>query len=557
MYTVNFIKENLSVLVEEGTTILNAARQAGVVIESPCNGVGVCGKCKVKLNKDSIKNVIHGGKHRLSSEEEADGFVLSCEAIVKGNISVEDINKQHNKTLKILGYGKSFDFDLNSFVAKKFVSSRNLTEIYVGEKLAGTEQGNTEDKLYGIVVDIGTTTLVTSLVDINSGEEIAHISSLNPQSVYAQDVLSRIKFASEEEGLQIMYSEIIKEVNSMINEVSERAAVSNENIYEIIFSGNTTMLHLSVNVNPYSLGKYPYIPEIEGGIYLEAVKHNLDVCKYATLYLPPIISAYVGADITAGILSSQLHKEQGKTLFVDIGTNGEMAISLDGRLSSTSTAAGPAFEGMNISCGMRAGNGAIEFFNIEEDGDISIKTIGNVESTGICGSGLLDIVGELVQYGVINSNGKFINPEKAEILDSLKQRVEKKDGKTVFRITKDVYLSQKDVRQVQLAKGAIRAGIEFLLKSKDIKASEVDKVLIAGSFGYHLRAKSLINIGLLPEEFEGKIEFVGNTSKTGGQAFLLNKSYRDEIKSLVKDIEVVELANCKDFDKVFVKCLGF
>lgn len=557
MFTVNFIQENISVLVEEGTTILNAARQAGVIIESPCNGVGVCGKCKVKLNKKSIENVIHNGKHRLSSEEEAEGFVLSCEAVVKGNISVESINKQHNKTLKILGHGKSFDVDLNSFIVKKFVDSSNITEVYIGEKLAGIEEGNTQDKIYGIVVDIGTTTLVTSLIDINSGKEIGHISSLNPQSVYAQDVLSRIKFASEEEGLQVMYSEIIKEINNMIDEVAEKASVNKENIYEIIFSGNTTMLHLAVNVNPYSLGKYPYIPEVEGGIYIDAVKHNLNISGYGILYLPPIISAYVGADITSGILSSQLHKQQGKTLFVDIGTNGEMAISLDGKLSSTSTAAGPAFEGMNISCGMRAGKGAIEYFNIEEDGNITIKTIEDVESTGICGSGLLDIVGELVKYGVINSNGKFVNAEKAEILDSLKERLEKKEGKTVFRITKNVYLSQKDVRQVQLAKGAVRAGIEFLLKSKEIKASEVDKVLIAGSFGYHLRAKSLINIGLLPEDFEGKIEFVGNTSKTGGQAFLLNKLYRDEIKNLIKDIEVVELANCKDFDKVFVNCLGF
>ncbi|MEQ8155122.1 MAG: ASKHA domain-containing protein [Clostridiaceae bacterium] len=557
MFTVNFINENKSVSVEDGTTVLNAARQAGVVIESPCNGVGVCGKCKVKLNKESVKNVIHNGKHRLSREEEEEGYVLSCEAAVKGDITVESISRQNNKTLKILGHGKSFDVELNSFISKKYIDSSNITAVLAGQKLVGIEDGNTQDKIYGIVVDIGTTTLVTSLIDISSGKELAHISSLNPQSLYAQDVLSRIKFASQEEGLQVMYKEIIKEINTMIYEAAEKASVNKDNIYEIIFSGNTTMLHLAVNVNPHSLGKYPYIPEIEGGIYIDAADHNLNISKYGVVYLPPIISAYVGADITSGILSSQLHKQQGKTLFVDIGTNGEMAISLDGKLSSTSTAAGPAFEGMNISCGMRAGKGAIEFFNIEEDGSITIKTIEDAESTGICGSGLLDIAGELVKHGVINSSGKFVNAEKAEIADGLKERLEKKDGKTVFRITENVYLSQKDVRQVQLAKGAVRAGIEFLLKSKEIQASEVDKVLIAGSFGYHLRAKSLINIGLLPEEFEGRIEFVGNTSKTGGQAFLLNKLYRDEIKNLVKDIEVVELANCKDFDKVFVNCLGF
>jgi len=212
---------------------------------------------------------------------------------------------------------------------------------------------------------------------------------------------------------------------------------------------------------------------------------------------------------------------------------------------------------MNITHGMRAGAGAIEFFNVEDAGTVTVKTIGEEEATGICGSGLLDIIGELVAYGAINKNGRLVEPETEGILPALRERILKQDGKLVFKVTDRVVLTQKDIRQVQLAKGAVRAGIEFLLRSKGIKASEVDRVLIAGSFGYHLRAKSLINIGLLPPEFAGRIEFIGNTSKSGGQAFLLNKSYRAQMARLVKNIEVIELANYKDFDKVFVSCLNF
>jgi uncharacterized 2Fe-2S/4Fe-4S cluster protein (DUF4445 family) len=354
-----------------------------------------------------------------------------------------------------------------------------------------------------------------------------------------------------------MYNGIIDEINKMIDEVAKDSGISRENIYEVILSGNTCMLHLATKTSPESLGKYPYIPQVKGASYLNAKEHNLRVSDFGIIYLPPIISSYVGADITSGVLASQLHKGEGVALFVDIGTNGEMVIGFDGNLSATSTAAGPAFEGMNITYGMRAGQGAIEFFEILEEGKINIKVIGQTEAAGICGSGLLDIAGELIAHGVISKNGRFVDPEKSNIHPGLKERLVKVDGKLVFKITDRVFLSQKDVRQVQLAKGAVRAGIEFLLENKGVEASRVEKVLIAGSFGYHLRAKSLTNIGLLPKEFEGKIQFIGNTSKSGGQAFLLNNNYRSQMKQTVEDVEVLELANYKDFDKVFVNCLGF
>lgn len=555
MSQVTFNPDNITIYVEPGTTILEAARRAGVNIESPCNGAGTCGKCKIFIEQLEPVDAVLIKKDRKTAQDNS--YILACTSCINLDVKITASPAKQNKSLKILSQGKSFEVGLNSMITKKFIRNSGNTEVYAGNNLIAIEEGNLEGSNFGIVIDIGTTTLVASLVNLNTGKELCTASALNPQAIHAQDVLSRIKLASEENGLGILHSELIEEINRLIDEVIMDTEIYKESIYEIIFSGNTCMLHLAVGVNPYSLGKYPYTPGVIGGNHIKASDINIGIAREGIVYLPPIISAYVGADITSGILASQLHKESGVVLFVDIGTNGEMVICRDGELTATSTAAGPAFEGMNITHGMRADNGAIELFNIEEDSSLKVKTIGETEAVGICGSGLLDIVGELVASGVIKKNGKFAYPEDENINPLLSERLIQPESKTVFQITEKVVLSQNDVRQVQLAKGAIRAGIEFLLESMGVMAEEVDRVLIAGSFGYHLRAKSLINIGLLPPLFDGKIEFIGNTSKTGGQAFLLNKEYRSEMEQLVKNIDVIELANYKNFDRVFVKCLGF
>lgn len=554
MVKVEFIKEERSVEVSEGTTLLEAARIAKVTIEAPCNGVGVCGKCKVKV--DSKRSIVSGSSiHSLSKEEETAGFVLACEAKVYSDLRVETQQDYKNEAVKILEYGTSFDFELDRPVNKVYRQDEDRTYTYKDEEIISVEDKDTTSKCYGVVVDIGTTTLVVSLVDSKSGKELASVSALNPQAVHAQDVLSRIKLASDRDGLELMHSELIERLNVMIGSIAKDTGVSKENIYEIVLSGNTCMLHLSCNVNPESIGRYPYTPALKGGVNVKASGIGLGISENGLAYLPPIISSYVGADITSGILASQLHNKKGAVLFVDIGTNGEMVLSVDGRLTAASTAAGPAFEGMNITYGMRAGIGAIEFFNINDDKSIDVKVIGNEKVKGICGSGLLDIVGELAANGLLDKNGRFKEPQDES--DPLKERFQNIGGKTVFYITDEVYISQKDVRQVQLAKGAVRAGIEFLLKECNLEAKDVEKVLVAGSFGYHLRAKSLINLGLFPAELEERLEFIGNTSKAGGHAFLVNKSYRSEMEKLVSGVDVIELSRFKDFDRVFVNCLGF
>jgi uncharacterized 2Fe-2S/4Fe-4S cluster protein (DUF4445 family) len=279
---------------------------------------------------------------------------------------------------------------------------------------------------------------------------------------------------------------------------------------------------------------------------------GLRISPFGRIYFPPIISGYVGADITSGILASELHRQDKTILFVDIGTNGEIVLAHNETLTATSTAAGPAFEGMNISCGMRAAPGAIEKCRIEYNGKVHIKTIGDIAPVGICGSGLIDIVGELLLYGIIQNSGRFISS-----VSNISERLGQREGSMAFQIADDVYLSQKDIRQVQLAKGAIRAGIEALLRHKGLTPEKVDVVYIAGSFGYHLNPRSLVRIGLLPQTFFSKIEFLGNTSKTGGHAMLVNKEIRVVMQTVVRQVEVLELSLAEGFDTLFVECLNF
>src|SRR5271157_2281487 len=292
------------------------------------------------------------------------------------------------------------------WITKTFDASAARTTMTAGGALLATEPGDTTAALFGAAVDIGTTTLVVALIDLRDGRELAIASSLNPQARHAQDVLSRIKLGSQPQGLQLLHGELIAELNCLVGAAAAEADVPVRHIYEAVFSGNTTMLHLATATNPASLGKYPYTPALQGGQHVSAADIGLVMAPRGLVYLPPIMSAYVGADITSGILATKLAEQRGVTLFVDIGTNGEMVLAANGQLTATSTAAGPAFEGMNIACGMRASRGAIEQVSLSGN-DVEIKTIANAEPVGLCGSGLLDVVGELAAHGGVDKNGRF------------------------------------------------------------------------------------------------------------------------------------------------------
>jgi uncharacterized 2Fe-2S/4Fe-4S cluster protein (DUF4445 family) len=525
MPVVHFINQNLKADVPHGTPLLTAARMAGIIIETPCNGAGICGKCKV----------------RLANQQ----YVPACQTNVEGDIDILYSEKtEENNNMCILSSGYTFDYAIKPYITKK--SDGKTTQVFGGGVLLGTEDGYTANKIYGIALDIGTTTMVAGLYSLTDGKLLACESMLNPQSAYAQDVLSRIQFAKGENGLDTLYEAFRTAFGTLRDSVSKAADVDPKHIYEVVFSGNTCMLHLATNTDPSPLGTYPYLSNIKGGESIPA--SGLGISNFGLVYLPPIISSYVGADITSGVFISRLKEKKGKTLFIDIGTNGEIVMADNGRLAAASTAAGPAFEGMNIVCGMRAAPGAVEQFSMDEKGGFSFKTVGGGKAAGICGSGLLDITGELVRTGVIDKTGCFA---KANLI--LKEH----NGKPAFFITDDIFFSLQDVRQVQLAKGAIQAGVTALLNTLGLDAGDIDEALIAGSFGYHLSENSLFNIGLLPSELKGKVTFLGNTSQSGAAAFLLNADFRKTIPAIIEGIEKIELANTPDFQDIFIQSLGF
>lgn len=547
MPEITFIPSGRRVQAERGVTLLDAARAVSVEIESPCGGAGHCFKCLVEITERDLDFIDIDGSYVFRKGGRV--LIPACHAEATGDIEVTvesgtaEINIAGGHTVKKL--------HRDTYITKAYDESRDVTEVTAAGLPIWLEKGNTLSCLYGTAIDIGTTTLAVSLLDLNSGEELGSVSALNPQTKYAQDVLSRIKTASTDDGLGKLNGELIAELNRLTRQLCADKGVSIDNIYESVVSGNTCMVYLFLNENPAQLGKYPFNYDIKGGFSRRAKEIGLSLASCGLVYVPPVISAFVGADITAGIAASELGAQEGSTLFIDIGTNGEMVLARDGRLTASSTAAGPAFEGMNISCGMRASKGAVEYFDIKEDGRHEYKTIGETEAVGICGSGLLDICAALIRHGLIGKSGRLA------VKEGFEDRVVTENGGTVFKITDKVFLSQKDIRQIQLAKGAIRAGIEMMLKEEGIKPEELDRIFVAGSFGFHLQEQSLLDIGLLPAETKGRVIFLGNTSLTGSHALLLNKSEREKLLGESRDVRFLELTNNKEFEKEFVGQMKF
>lgn len=539
-------------------TILEAARLGGIAFESPCNRNGTCGKCRVRLSPESLERVTFSQSPAQSPAADARGWVLACQTLIKGSITVSHIPQRLSQdSATVLDHGLCRARGLAPFIGKTFDRNRNQTLVLAGEECIGVEPGDTRAFLYGAAVDIGTTTLVVSLVDLATGEEAGSAATHNPQGQYARDVLSRITYASAPQGLKLMQEVLVRRLNEMIRELAAKAGIDPASIYEIVLSGNTCMLHLAAGVDPVTLGRYPYAPAMHGNRSLQAGDLGLQLSRFARVYIPPFVSAYVGADLTAGILALQLHKLEGITLLVDIGTNGEIILADNGRLAATSTAAGPALEGMNISCGMCAGPGAVEKVDLSAESAIQLATIGGGTPQGLCGSGLIDLVAMLATQGVLEPSGRFARLNGAQAHPDFRKALNADDTCKAFEFAPGLRLTQKDVRQVQLAKGAIRAGIDFLLAEFKTPAEAVDRVYIAGAFGFHLSTASLLRLKLLPPEFRDKVEYVGNTSKTGAQAFLTNADFRGEIAERVEGIQNLELSGHPGFERLFVRSLGF
>jgi uncharacterized 2Fe-2S/4Fe-4S cluster protein (DUF4445 family) len=554
MPVVSFSPSGASAEIPAGGTLLDAARLARVRLEAPCNGVGTCGKCRVRLDEASRSRARVVATRNLSAEDVADGFVLLCSTLAEGDLEVT-VPGSVERGLRILEDGVRLDLPLNPTLRKRFDPARRVSVVSAGERVLAEEAGDTTTRLYGVAVDIGTTTLVASLLDLGTGARVGSVAALNPQVTHAQDVLSRVQIASEPDGLALLHGELMAEIDRMIGLLAAEARIPRRRIYEVVIAGNTCMMHLGAAISPEPLGRFPYTPALSGHEHRPAVSLGLRIATCGEVYFPPIISGFVGSDITVGVLATDLASAPGVTLFVDIGTNGEMVLARDGKLQATSTAAGPAFEGMNIACGMRAARGAIERVAIEAD-DIRIATIDEAEAVGICGSGLFDAVAAMAVLGIIDSSGRFTR--KADALPPrLRDRLRPRDGKTAFYLNGEIYLSQRDIRQVQLAKAAVRAGIDTMLRRNGLTPAQLDRAFVAGSFGYHLTTRSLIDIGLFPAVLDGKVSFVGNTARTGAEALLTNDEARETLRQVTNRVEAVELATDPDFTNVFVAAMAF
>lgn len=505
--------------------ILDNLLENDVEINNFCNGKGTCGKCKFKLLEGQVSSLTDSEISLLSDDEIKNKTRLACLSYPKTDIKIQVNSPKSN--IKILDQGIKSDFKM---VFKKG---------------------------YGLAIDIGTTTIAAYLVDLSTGEIINKDSAINSQSKYGLDVMTRISFEYENEnGIRLLQEEIIKSLNKIINNLSQKNNIAKELIKEVVIAANTTMLHMLVGKDSRPLGKYPYKTEFLKSLSLNASDLGLDITS--RVYTLPNVSAFVGSDIVAGVYLTEL-QDKKDTLFIDIGTNGEIVLKTKDKLYCCSTAAGPALEGMNIECGMRAQSGAVEEIILNEN-QISLKTIDNEIPIGICGSGLLSAVSQIVSHGLVNKRGRILDPNKLDKDDYRRKYIRENDKGKRYVILDDknnIFLSQKDIRQVQLAKGAILSGFTTLLKRENMEISDLNSVIIAGGFGSHLKREDITGVGILPKEAKNLISYVGNSSLIGAYIALMNDQIRQDMQVLSSQIEYIDLATSENYDIRFAKAMQF
>lgn len=582
-----------------GKNLMEIMLGAGLFIDNACGGKGLCGKCRVRITEGDAGEAGETERNILKAGEAEQGIRLACLAYPESDITIELLQKEKKHDVLASGYMPDFEFDpdiskvpvtihkptladqtpfedqileetgADSFgyeaLAEHSMMPGSYTAVMHHGKIIALEPGDTADELYGVAIDIGTTTVVCSLIDMNTGEELGHASEINAQKFFGLDVLTRITYEIEnpDDGREKLQKAIVGSINKMVKTVCDQNAVSQDRIYEISVGANCTMMHMLAGVDARPIGKAPFAPVFARSKDLRAADIGLKAAPGARLYCLPSVSAYIGADIVAGAYVCDLRHRSGNVMFIDIGTNGEIVLAADGQLMSCSCAAGPALEGMNISSGMRAAEGAIEDIHIGEDG-ISMKVIGDCEPAGICGSGILTVTKELLRTGIVRKTGAFVKADKFDSDDYRSAYISvDEDGKRSFRMTdggngsEPLYITQGDIRQVQLAKGAILSGFMALLKKAGIGMGDLDKVLIAGQFGAHLPAESITGTGILPFEVEDRIEYVGNTSKTGAYMALMSGKVKREMEELAHDMDYLELGATDNYERLLSECLIF
>lgn len=580
-FSITISPSKKNIIVEENTILADAIQKAGIHLRTDCSQLGVCGKCLVNITEGNLPPLEDHEESFLLQKNLDKSYRLACLFHIKSHLKIDIPEVSLLQEQFILKTGITAPVTLDPPVKKFFIQ---LPKSSIGEPLAFTEllqkslkkpnlsvppevlktvpsilkknnhnkttvihrdleiiaieDGNTSNQSYGLAIDLGTTTLVIELIDLNSGKSIDTIALKNSQTQYGADVVSRIGFSiSTESNLEKLRETVLGNLNQMITEILLRRSIPSSYVYEIVLSGNTTMNHILLGLPLRSLAQTPFNALFTSLPELSAATHGFSIHPHGKLFIVPNIRSFVGGDISAGLIALDLLNKKGNHLFIDLGTNGEIVLKTDTGSVATSTAAGPAFEGMNISCGMLALPGAI--YKIENTIPLRTETIQNQTALGLCGTGLIDAVAVALKQEFLSEKGKILD----------------ESGK--ITLTKEISLTQKDIRELQLAVAAVRSGIRMIMEKKSLSLDLLDGIFIAGAFGNYLNIPNSIQIGLLPAIPEEKIHFVGNSSLAGAKALLISSRLRAEAKALSKKIEFFSLATNVQFQEYFVDSLVF
>lgn len=603
---IRFEPEGKVVKIKKGQNLLEALSKGGIWIDAPCGGKGICGKCKVRVTADQHLPPTGTELKFLTPKEIEEGIRLACQFYPQKEVTVEVLGASFESKEKAYLEEMFQKIKGKSTIKKRFLSlpppslddqrsdevrllsalpgakriaysakqslpsvlrfsSYQITAVLAGDEVISVEEGNTEEECYGVAFDVGTTTLAVYLVHLPTGTKIASHSAINPQTVFGADVVSRINFTIEKEkGLETMREKVVEGLNNLLRDICLLMGICQERIYQAVIVGNTCMTHFFLGVDASNLAFSPYVPAFVKTTKERARNLGLNISPDAWVFVLPNIAGFVGADTIGVILATSLHRKKGLYLALDIGTNGEIVLGSKEGILVCSTAAGPAFEGAHIQFGMHATAGAIDRVYIDDD--VRIRTIEGQPPRGICGSGLLDGVAEMYKAGIVDASGRIRSREELKSLSSsLRDRIIEKNGERYFVLTRknesatgeDIYITQRDIRELQLAKAAIRAGIEILLDRRGIEAGDLDGVFLAGAFGNYIRRESALRIGLLPSLPLDKIRLVGNAAGRGAMMSLLSPRLLKEAEKIASSAQYIELSALPEFANYFMEAMSF
>jgi uncharacterized 2Fe-2S/4Fe-4S cluster protein (DUF4445 family) len=571
-----------------GTTVFDAASWNGVAIDSTCGGHGTCKKCKVRVVSGHAP-VTPVDPRAFSIEELKAGWRLACRALAQEDLVLEVPPLQTRPKAALAGVGRHVI--LRPAVQKRYLeldeptledqtsdlervlaamddvelrvpldlvrglghtlrsSSWKVTAVFVDDLLIGVEPGDTSGARHAIAFDLGTTTVVANLLDLETGQPKAVKSILNAQQPFGADVITRISATMmDPAALDLLRERAHETLRGLAEEVCEEGGVPLDEVYEIVVAGNVTMIQLALGIDPEPLSMAPFTIASRELPPASAADFGVHVHPRAPAVTFPALGAYVGPDIVAGVLATGLTLDRRVRLFIDVGTNSEIVLGSSAKALATAAPAGPAFEAAQIRCGMRAGDGAIEGVKIR-DGNVELTVIGDVEAVGICGSGLVDAVAELVGAGILDHSGRFVLGSS--------DRLDKVGEENVFYLADDVYLSQRDVRELQFAKASIATGWTILCRELGIEPAEVSQVLLGGSFGSYLTPANAVKIGLVPRLPLPRIVAAGNVAGEGAKIAALSVSERAAAHAVLDEVEYVELSGRSDFNDLFIDQLAF